>query len=55
MTISFEFFRFVSFFAQNIDCGNMYPRSMFLINNKKKKVYPCKTQFFYIKVGCKGM
>ena len=22
---------------------------------KKKKVYPCKPQFYYIKVGCKGV
>ena len=48
-------------FAQNIDCGymleppcrggsNEYLQSMFWSKNKKKKVYPCKPQFFYIKV-----
>ena len=48
--------------AQNIDGGyslepprrggsNEYPRSMFLIRNKKNNVYPCKPQFYYIKVG----
>ena len=48
--------------AQNIDCGyslepprqggsNEYPQSMFLSKNKKHNVYPCKTQFYYIKVG----
>ena len=50
--------------AQNIDCGysiepprrggsNEYPQSMFLSRNKKNKVYPCKPQFYYIKVGFK--
>ena len=52
--------------AQNIDCGyslepprrggsNVYPQSMFLIRNKKNNVYPCKAQFYYIKVGFKGV
>ena len=52
-------------FVQNIDCGysleppqrgssNEYPRSMFLSRNKKNNVYPCKPQFYYIKVGFKG-
>ena len=47
--------------AQNIDCGyslepprrggsNEYPQSMFLSRNKKNNVYPCKPQFYYIKV-----
>ena len=46
--------------GQNIDWGslepprrggsNEYPQSMFLIN-----VYPCKPQFYYIKVGFKGV
>ena len=47
---------------QNIDCGylleppcrgssNEYPQSMFLSRNKKINVYPCKPQFYYIKVG----
>ena len=51
--------------AQNIDCGyslepprrggsNEYPQSMFLSKNKKNNVYPCKPQFYYIKVGFKG-
>ena len=50
---------------QNIDCGyslepprrggsNEYPQSMFLSRNKKNNVYPCKPQFYYIKVGFKG-
>ena len=53
-------------FAQNIDCGytleprrrggsNEYPQSMFWSKNKKKKVYPCIPQFFYIKVGFTGV
>ena len=48
--------------TQNIDCGyslepprkggsNEYPQSMFLSRNKKNNVYPCKPQFYYIKVG----
>ena len=48
--------------AQNIDCGhslephrrggsNEYPHSMFLSNNNKNNVYPCKPQFYYIKWG----
>ena len=51
---------------QNIDRGyslepprrggsNEYPQSMFLSRNKKNNVYPCKPQFYYIKVGFKGV
>ena len=52
--------------AQNIDCGyslelprwggsNEYPQSIFLSQNNKNNVYPCKPQFYYIKVGFKGV
>ena len=52
--------------VQNIDCGyslepphrggsNEYPQSMLLGRNKKNNVYPCKPQFYYIKVGFKGV
>ena len=52
--------------AQNIDCeyslepphrggSNEYPQSMFLSRYKKNNVYPCKPQFYYIKVGFKGV
>ena len=52
--------------AQNIDCGNSlepsrqgssneYQQSMFFKQNKKNNVYPCKPQFYYIKVGFKGV
>ena len=52
--------------AQNIDCGcslepprrggsNEYPQSMFLSRSKKINVYHCKPQFYYIKVGFKGV
>ena len=52
--------------AQNINCGyslepprrggsNEYPQSMFSIKNKKNTVYPSKPQFYYIKVGFKGV
>ena len=51
--------------AQNMDCGyslepprrggsNEYPQIMFLSRNKKNNVYPCKPQFYYIKVGFEG-
>ena len=53
-------------YAQNIDCwyslepprrggSNESPQSMFLSRNKKINVYPCKPQFYYIKVGFKGV
>ena len=49
-----------------MDCGhslepprrggsNEYPQSMFLSRNKKNNVYPCKSQFYYIKEGYKGV
>ena len=52
--------------AQNKDCGyslepprrggsNEYPQSMFLSRNKKNNAYHCKPQFYYIKVGFKGV
>ena len=34
--------------------SNEYPLSMFLSRNKKNNVYPCKPQFYYIKVGFQG-
>ena len=58
--------RYFSYFCSNIDCGytlepprwggsNEYPHSMFLSRNKNNNVYPCKPQFYYIKVGFKGV
>ena len=52
--------------AQNIDyvyslelpwwvSSNKYPLSMFLSRNKKNNVYPCKPEFYNIKVGFKGV
>ena len=52
--------------VRNIDSGyalepprrggsNAYPQSMFLSKNKKNNVDPCKPQFYYIKVGFKGV
>ena len=52
--------------AQNIDCGyslepprrggsNEYPQSMVLGRIKKNNVYTCKPQFYYIKMGFKGV
>ena len=53
-------------FLLKTDCGyslelphsgssNEYPQSMFLSRNKKNNVYPCKPQFYYIKVRFKGV
>ena len=52
--------------VQNIDYGysldpprrggsNEFPQSMFLSKNKNNNVYPTKPQFYYIKVGFKGV
>ena len=65
-TLQIKFLIFFHISAQNIDCGyslepprrggsNEYPQSMFLSRNKKNNVYPCKPQFYYIKVGFKGV
>ena len=35
--------------------SNKYPKSMFLSRNKKNNVYPCKPQFYYIKLRFKGV
>ena len=35
--------------------SNEYPQSMLLSRNKKNNVYPCKSQFYYIKAGFKGV
>ena len=35
--------------------SNEYPQSMFWSKNKKKYVYPCILQFYYIKVGYEGV
>ena len=63
-TINSDIFLF--FLLENIDCGyslepprrggsNEYLQSLFLNRNKKNNVYPCKPQFYYIKVGFKGV
>ena len=52
--------------SQNIDCGhslepprqggsNKYPQSMCLSKTGKNNVYLCKPQFYYIKMGFKGV
>ena len=35
--------------------SNEYPQSMFSSKNKENNVSPCKPQFYYIKVGFKGI
>ena len=60
----FWYFFYIS--AQNKDCGyslepprrggsNGYPQSMCLSRNKTNNNYPCKPQFYYTKVGFKGV
>ena len=57
---------FIIFLLKNIERGyslksprrggsNEYPHTMFLSRNKKNNVCPCKPQFYYIKVGFKGV
>ena len=57
---------FFIFLLKKIDCGyslepprrggsNEYPQSMFLSRNTKNNVYPFKSQFYYIKMGFKGV
>ena len=57
---------FFLIFAQNIDCGyklepprrggsNKYPQSMFWGKNKKSRYTPALPQFYYVKVGFKGV
>ena len=41
--------------APLLGSSNEYPQSMFLSRNKKNNAYPCKPQFYYIKVGFKGV
>ena len=61
----FFFFFFFHISAQNIDCGyslepprwcgsNEYPQSMFE-QKYENNVYPVKPQFYYIKMGFKGV
>ena len=50
---------FFFIFAQNTNCGYTLepPQGHNLCFRAKirKNVYPCKPQFYYIKVGCKGV
>ena len=54
----FKFFDYCHIFAQNIDCGYTLERvpTIYICFEAKigKNVYPCKPQFYYIKVGYKG-
>ena len=38
------------FFAQNVDCGYTLEPPQCFIAKIEKYVYPCKSQFYYIKV-----
>ena len=55
------FFLYFSYFCSKhrlwvlVRGSNEYPQSMFLSRNKQNNVYPCKLQFYYIKVGFKGV
>ena len=56
MKIFRQKFLYASYFCPKRRGGfNEYPQSMFLSGNKKNNVYPCKPQFYYIKVGFKGV
>ena len=55
LSVSNEKFWWFHISAQNIGGSNEYPQSMFLSRNKKINVYPYKPQFYYIKVGFKGV
>ena len=57
---------FLHISAQNINCrhslepprrcgSNEYPQSMFWAEIRKNNIYPCKPQFYYLKVGFKGV
>ena len=57
---------FFLFLLKNTDCryslepprrggSNEYSQSMFLNGNRENNVYPCKPQFYYMKVGFKGV
>ena len=35
--------------------SNEYSQSMFLSKIEKNNIYPCKPQFYYVKVGFKGV
>ena len=51
-----KIFIFFLIFAQNIDCGVLTSTHNLCFGAKiRKKSYPCKPQFYYIKVGCKGV
>ena len=41
--------------ARRGEAVNEYSQSMILSRNKKNNVYPCKPQFYYVKVGFKGV
>ena len=57
--------KFFNIFVQNIDCGYTLepPQEAVLTSTQNlcfgakiiNNVYPCKPQFYYVKVGCKGV
>ena len=50
-----KFWYFSYFCSKQWGSSNEYPQSIVLSRNKKTNVYPCKPQFYYIKVGFKGV
>ena len=48
---------FLLIFAQNIDCEAVLTstHNLCFIAKIRKTIYPCTPQFYYIKVGCKGV
>ena len=51
----FKFWDFFLIFDQNIDCEYTLEPPLCFRAKIRKNVYPCKPQFYYIKVGCKGV
>ena len=43
------------FLDKDSDSDNDYQQFMIFSRNKKNNVYHCKPQFYYIKVGLKGV
>ena len=59
MSVSRTIGPLVLIFAQNIDCGSeavlTSTHNLCFRAKIRKNVYPCKPQFYYIKVGYKGV
>ena len=50
-----KIFKFFLTFAQNIEAVLTSTHNLCFRAKIRKNVYPCKPQFYYMKVGCKGI